>query len=111
MFSSIKSKIDGWIILTNKMLARETNETRIAALILFRIIKNEIPFYKSSIITKEEVSFLKTHSKDLIKILGFIATAPTPIPYLLITIALKKVGINLFPSKDALEIPDVYREK
>ena len=109
MESDNKNKVEKWFSDIKKFSIREANETRIAARILIKIIKNESSLTEDKP-TESEIKFLKEHSKDLLKILGFIATTPTPIPYILISVALKKFGIDLFPSKDDLDIPDSYKK-
>lgn len=109
MESKNKTKVEKWISDLKYFSLREARETRIANKILIKIIRNGVglSFDKP---TEEEIKFLKLHSTDLIKILGFIATTPTPFPYFLISLSLKKFGINLFPSKDDLNIPDNHKK-
>lgn len=104
-----KKDVESWISYVRKFSIREAKETRIAAKILVKIIKKETGLI-SDVPTKEEIKFLKDHSRDLLKILGFIVTRPTPIPYVLIMIALKKFGIDLFPELGDLEIPENYKK-
>lgn len=104
-----KTDVESWISNIGKFSRREAKETRIAGLILSKVIKNKSGLSDDKP-TKEEIKFLKDHSKDLLKIFGFLITRPTPIPYLLIIIALRKLGVNLFPSLDDLEIPDNYKK-
>jgi hypothetical protein len=103
-----KNKIEKWFSDIKSFSIREAKETKIAANILIKIIKNEVGIDNKKP-NEKEIIFLKKHSKDLLKILGFIATTPTPIPYIPISIALKKLGIDLFPSKEDLDIPDEYK--
>ena len=77
---------------------QEANETKISAKILIKLIRNKK-------VSKKEITFLRDHTTDLIKIVGFIITGPTPIPYLELTIILRKFGINLLPKKEPLDIP------
>lgn len=109
MESENKTKVEKWLSDVKFYSLREAKETRISNDILIKIIKNGIGLSKDKP-TDTEIKFLKDHSRDLLKILGFIATGPTPIPYVLISIFLKKFGINLFPSKDSLDIPEKYNK-
>jgi hypothetical protein len=109
MESENKTKVEKWLSDIKYFSLREAKETRIANNILIKIIKNGVGFSKEKP-TEEELKFLKLHSKDLVKILGFIATTPTPIPYILISLSLKKFGLDLFPSKDDLDIPENHKK-
>lgn len=108
MESENKTKIEKWLSNIKSFTIREAKETRIANKILIKIIRNGVGLSKDKP-TEEEIKFLKLHSKDLLKILGFITLTPSPIPYLIITLSLKKFGIDLFPSKNDIDIPDNYR--
>jgi hypothetical protein len=99
-----------WVKSIKKLIERESLETQIAFMIFIKVIQS----YKNSNYnkpTKQQIYFLKKQSKDLLKILALIITRPLPIPYLFICFALKSIGINLFPSKDGLEIPEEYKNK
>ena len=77
---------------------RETIETKVAAKIFMKIISKKK-------VTDEEITFLKEHSKDLVKLIPIIVMFPTPIPYLEISIILKGFGIDLLPKNRDLDIP------
>jgi hypothetical protein len=99
-----------WIEDSSKFVKREAKETSIAYVIFTKMILSF--FYKSvDKPSDNEIKFLKLHSKDLIKIMLFIATRPTPIPYVLIIIILKKFGIDLLPLKEDLIIPSSTSSK
>lgn len=105
-----KDRVTAWLQKMKGYSKREAEETRIASKILRKIIRKNLGMSPDKP-TADEIKFLKDHSKDLMKILGFIATSPTPIPYTLISVMLKKAGLaNLFPSKDDLDIPDEYKK-
>lgn len=109
MESENRTIVKKWLSDIKYFSLREAKETRIANNILVKIIKNVVGFSKEKP-TEEELKFLKLHSRDLVKILGFIATGPTPIPYILISLVIKKFGLDLFPSKDDLEIPGNHKK-
>lgn len=109
MKSKNKIKVKKWLSDIKYFSLREAKETRIANNILLKIIKNGVGLSKEKP-TSEELKFLKLHSKDLLKILGFILTRPTPIPYLLIIFLLRKFRINLLPSKRDLDIPENHKK-
>jgi len=92
----------------SKFSKREAKETNIASRIFVKMI---LSLFDKSIDKPSEIEmrFLQSHSKDLIKILAFIVTRPTPIPYILIAVILKKFKINLLPSKDDLNVPDEFK--
>lgn len=72
---------------------REGIETKIALLIINKILKNEQ-------VTDGEIKFLKEHAKDLAKILPIVlvSSIPIPIPITPFMIILgKKIGIDLIP--------------
>jgi hypothetical protein len=105
-----KEKINTWLTRLKTTTNREAYETRVASKILRKIIR-----YNSGLSqdkpTEQDIKFLKKHSADLVKLLGIIATIPTPIPYLGIAIMLNKFGIKILPSKDGLDIPDEFKKK
>jgi len=105
-----KEKINSWLTKFKDMTNREAYETRVASKILRKIIR-----YNSGLSqdkpTEQDIEFLKKHSTDLVKILGIIATTPTPIPYISIALILNKFGIKMLPSKDDLDIPDEFKRK
>jgi hypothetical protein len=109
-FDKFKSKmnVNKWITDLSKFSKREAKETRIASKIFKKMI---LAFFGLSEDkpTDSEIKFLEKHSGDLLKILGLLVTRPTPIPYFLIILILKKFKINLLPSKEDLEIPDNYK--
>lgn len=109
-FNKFKSNlnINKWITDLSIFSKREAKETSIASKIFMKMI---LSFNKSSVKpTEKEIKFLQSHSTDLLKIVAFIATRPTPIPYVLIAVILKRFNINLLPSKDGLEIPEEYKK-
>jgi hypothetical protein len=74
----------------------EGKETKIAFIIITKI-------FIGKKVSKNEVIFLKAHSKDLIKILPLIALQgiPLPIPFSLIFIMLsKKYNIDVLPKNN-----------
>jgi hypothetical protein len=77
---------------------RETIETKVAAKIFMKIISKKK-------VTDEEITFLKEHSMDLMKLIPVIVMLPTPIPYLEISLILKGFGIDLLPKSRELNIP------
>jgi hypothetical protein len=103
-----KDKINSWLRNIKSITNREAKETKIASKILRKIIR-----YNSKLSdqkpTSEEILFLKKHSTDLVKLIGVIATIPSPIPYVTIALILNKFGIKLLPSKDGLDIPDEFK--
>jgi hypothetical protein len=105
-----KEKINTWLTKLKITTNREAYETRVASKILRKIIR-----YNSGLSqdkpTEQDIIFLKKHSADLVKLLGIIATIPTPIPYLGIAIMLNNFGIKILPSKDGLDIPDEFKKK
>jgi hypothetical protein len=108
-FDKFKSlNINKWIEELSNFSKREAKETNIASRIFIKMI---LSFFDKSIDKPNdiEIKFLQSHSKDLIKILAFMVTRPTPIPYILIAIILKRFKINLLPSKDDLKIPDEFK--
>jgi len=110
-FNKFKSNlnINKWIKDLSIFSKREAKESSIASKIFIKMILSF--FNKSSVKpTEKEIKFLQSHSTDLLKIVAFIATRPTPIPYVLIAIILRKFNINLLPSKDGLEIPEEYKK-
>lgn len=103
------NKISKWLKDLSDFSKREAKETRIASKIFIKMIKSF--FNKSSNKpNKKEIKFLQSHSTDLIKIIAFVATRPTPIPYVLISIILIRFKINLLPSSKGLEIPKRYKK-
>lgn len=81
---------------------REGIETKIALLILNKMLKNEE-------VTDGEIKFLKEHSKDLGKILPLVlvSSIPVPIPITPFLIVLgKKVGIDLLPKDNRHHLED-----
>lgn len=102
-----KEKMSNWIFYIKTFSIREAKETKIAGKILVKILKKELGVSKSKP-TQEEILFIKKHSKDLAKLVAFVITRPTPIPYILIVVILRKFNINLLPSKDSLKIPKNY---
>ena len=85
---------------------REAKETKIASRIFVKIIKNYVGLSKRKP-TKEEIYFLREHSKDLVKIIPMIVMFPTPIPYIEILLLLRTMGIDiLLPNKEDLKIPE-----
>lgn len=106
-FDKFKSNLNikKWISDLSSFSKREAKETSIASRIFIKMI---VSFFSKSSIkpTESEIRFLQSHSTDLLKIIAFIATTPTPIPYVLIAVILKKFNINLLPSKDSLKLPD-----
>lgn len=81
---------------------REGAETKIALLILNKILKKEE-------VTDGEIKFLKEHSKDLAKILPIVlvSSIPVPIPITPFMIVLgKKVGIDLIPKDNRHYLDD-----
>jgi len=105
-----RERVSAWLQKMKGYSKREAEETRIASKILRKMIRKNLGMSDDKP-TVEEIKFLKDHSKDLMKILGFIATTPTPIPYTLISLMLRKAGLaNLFPSKDDLDVPDEYKK-
>lgn len=110
-FNKFKSNlnINKWITDLSIFSKREAKETSIASKIFMKMILSF--FNKSSIKpTEKEINFLQSHSTDLLKIVAFVVTRPTPIPYVLIAVILRKFNINLLPSKDSLEIPEEYKK-
>jgi hypothetical protein len=104
--NDLRGKLDVKKITSDliEVTKREANETKISAKILSKIISN---YFKVSNhrISKKEIEFLKSHTSDIAKVIPFIATIPTPIPYITISIILKKFGIDIMPSGEALDIP------
>lgn len=87
------------------VVVREAKETRIAANILIKVLNYHLKVSKQKP-TKKELSFLKEHSIDLIKLLPMIIMFPTPIPYIEIALVLKSLGFDyLLPKEKDLEIP------
>lgn len=81
---------------------REGTETKIALLILNKMLKKEE-------VTDGELKFLKEHSKDLAKILPLVlvSSIPVPIPITPFLIVLgKKVGIDLIPKDNRHHLGD-----
>lgn len=112
LFKKTQKKINfqDWVKSIKKLIERESTETQIAFMIFVKVIQS----YTNSDLekpTKEEISFLKKQSADLLKIMALIITRPLPIPYLVICVALKQIGIDLFPSNQDLEIPGEYKNK
>jgi hypothetical protein len=90
---------------------REARETKIASRIFVKILKNYVGLSKRKP-TKEEIYFLREHSKDLVKIILMIVMFPTPIPYIEILLLLKAMGINvLLPNKEDLKVPEDHRSQ
>lgn len=88
-----------------ELSSREYGETKI----LFKIIINSLKHKDRP--NESEINFLKKHSLDLLKILLFLMTWVFPIiPYLPIVILLRKIGIDLLPSINELDIPEGYIE-
>jgi hypothetical protein len=104
-----KEKINSWLLKFKELTKREANETRIASKILRKMIRFNSGLSDQKP-TEQEIDFLKKHSTDLVKILGIIATTPTPFPYIGIAIILNKFGIKILPSKDGLDIPDGFKK-
>lgn len=105
-----KISFQEWTSTIKKLIERESLETQVAFQIFIKVIQS----YINSDLEKpksEEITFLKKQSGDLLKILALIVTRPLPIPYLVICIALKQIGINLLPSKKDLDIPEEYKNK
>lgn len=76
----------------------EVKETVIAGKIFIDLLKgNEL--------SSDEISFLKSQSKDIVKIFGVLgmASISMSLTYLLRQLLLRKYGVNIFPSKS--EIP------
>jgi hypothetical protein len=103
-----KNQLDNWVETIKKIIVQESTETEITFKILVKIL-----YYKSGVKqdkpTKDEINFLKDHSKDLLKIIGFILTLPIPFPVIPVLILLQKLGVNLLPRKESLNIPDNYK--
>lgn len=110
-FNKFKSNLNlsKWIKDLSVFSKREAKETNIASKIFIKMI---LSFFKKSSLkpTEKEIKFLQSHSSDLLKIVAIVVTRPTPIPYVLIAIILRKFNINLLPSKDGLEIPEEYKK-
>lgn len=81
-----------------KYTNREALETKVAAKIFMKIISKKK-------VSDEEIEFLKEHSKDLAKLMPVIIMFFTPVPYLEISLILKKFGIDLLPKNRDLVIP------
>jgi hypothetical protein len=90
-----------------KATKREGTETKIAVLILRKMIQDKH-------VTEGEVKFLKEHSKDLIKIipLVLISGIPVPVPIVpLLIIIGKKYGFDLLPKDNRHHLTDKDNEK
>jgi hypothetical protein len=88
------------------MFKTESFETKIAVVIITEIIKGRK-------VSKEEILFLKAHSKDLMRIIPLIALQgiPLPIPFTLIVILIsKKYNIDILP-KNNLKLLEKNNEK
>lgn len=109
-FDKFKSKmnVNKWITDLSKFSKREAKETRIASKIFTKMMLSFFHLSEEKP-TENEIKFLEKHSGDLLKILGVLVTRPTPIPYFLIVLILRRFKINLLPSKEDLEIPDNYK--
>jgi hypothetical protein len=105
-----KISFKDWVKSIKKLIERERLETQVAFMIFVKVIQS----YTNSDLerpTKQQITYLKKESLDLLKILALIITRPLPIPYLVICLALKKVGVNLLPTINELEIPEEYKNK
>jgi hypothetical protein len=105
-----KEGINDWLSKLKTFSRREAEETKVASKIFRKLIRKNLGIDDAKP-TAEEIKFLKDHSKDLMKILGFVATTPTPIPYTMISLILKKAGlVNLFPEAKDLDVPEQYKK-
>lgn len=108
-FFKLRGNVKKWIHDLSSFSKREAKETSVSSKIFSKMILSYFNLSKEKP-TPEEIKFLQSHSKDLLKIVAFIATRPTPIPYILIAVILKRFNVNLLPSKDDLKIPDKYNK-
>lgn len=102
-----KNQLDTWVENIKKLIIQESNETKITFKILVKLLYFKFNLQPDKP-TEDELVFLKEHTKDLLKIIGFILTLPIPFPVIPVLIFLQKLGINLLPKRESLKIPDNY---
>ncbi len=117
ILSNTKNKVVNWLEKTKHFVKnnweefksatdREKKETIVALHIFQRMIMGEE-------VSETEKRFLKSQSKDVVKILFLVSFkfVPSPIPITPITIYLgKKVGINILPSSHSLTTNEDLRK-
>jgi hypothetical protein len=85
--------------------SREAAETRVASMILIKIIRHYTGLGGPRP-TQKELKFLGQHSADLLRLIPMVVMLPTPIPYIEIALILKAVGFGyLVPTDKALDTP------
>jgi hypothetical protein len=102
-----KNQLDNWVENVKKIIIRESTETKITFKILVSVLYYKFKIHSKKP-SKDEIVFLKEHSKDLLKIIGIVITLPIPFPVITVLIGLQKMGINMLPRKESLKIPDNY---
>ena len=97
-------RINKWCKDLKRMTIREAQETKICIDIIIKIVRFHLK-QSTEKPTKDEIRYLREHSRDLARLIPMIVFMPTPVPYLELAVILKKFGINLFPKNRDLKPP------
>lgn len=103
-------RIEELVSKIRSTIAREARETRVAGGILIKSLRHYAD-RRNPVPTAREMSFLRAHSRDLLKLVPMIVMFPTPIPYIELALLLKTLGVGaLLPSDKELEMPEGHEE-